>query len=1123
MLPYPGLEALLAALGEAGLRVGVTERLRLQQVFGLAPVLSPNPEQTPGRLKSVLRALLVKSAQDRADFDRIFDAWLRHTDSLLQPKDSLSDSARSTSTETPIAQPWHRRLRTLLRTPAYLIGAGILLLALLIGFMVNFSQPEPPPPVEPLETIVEDPDPDPEIATPKDPRQRKFTSWVPQLTVIPAKPQWTGWPLLGCGLLALLSALGLWLSLGRKSWLPQAAPLPARKGPPRIFLSSAAGTVSALLDSRQQETLVWGIGRFVAEESTRQLDLPATVRATARSAGFAQLIFRQARYHREVWLWLDDAVVDPTLPLIAYEVEAALTAHGLRMERALFRGIPDQLQTESGGHFAPREVDERRDLALVAILTDGRLLTRQYEADNRRVRIDALLRGLSHWPHIAFVNFSANHDPLARILRPHDLVCIRPEALAAFLGGEQTALSAQPAPASRDPTWAAACALSPASVAEQTALNLREKLGLRSSPWSLSRLRSEAPGPPGRLLWPPARRIALLRWLSLAEGDLRQGLARESLLAKALRFWVHSYQQELIQRDKNDAENPWRDTPAQLHLSMELQLLRLWTDPESAIPPLYRLHQGSLQQPVRAQLQQLAAFDLAGEDHIPLPWSWRERSPEEQAMLAAMGFGATSKEIRLRRPGRLWIGLSGSAGLALGALALAALSPWKSPQGPPVFEQLDQPPALSDSWFNEQGANGWTGYVTTPQWLKSVATADAATIQVRWQREAHDCVQRIDDQAEIWRCGTSLPAQRVSPEIHRSLAVLVADATASAVTDLASDLLSGGSADLVLIAPHWPERWESVLSDPQRLQPNQQLLVIEAGKRATSELQQFALPTGGSFAWLRAPDWQTLRNDLTTFVDIRPLTSVWTNSELVAGRLQNQRLGGIGGCRPSEEEDTQGMRFVRLCPGTFSMGSDAKDRLARSSENPAHQVTLNGFAIGKYEVTNAQYRRLQPDHHPKAVDELPVVNVSWDDAKAFCAANGHRLPTEAEWEYAARAGTQTTWSHGDDESELEKYEWYVKNSGGKVHPVGTLEANPWGLHDMHGNVWEWVADWYGGYSAEPQQNPQGPGEGKSRVLRGGAFSDEPRDLRSADRDWLGPGFSSWFIGFRCVRGPRRQP
>ena len=359
---------------------------------------------------------------------------------------------------------------------------------------------------------------------------------------------------------------------------------------------------------------------------------------------------------------------------------------------------------------------------------------------------------------------------------------------------------------------------------------------------------------------------------------------------------------------------------------MELELLRLWTEPENAISTLYKLHQGSLKAPVRAQLEQLAAFDLVGEDHVPLPWSWRERSPEAQAMLAAMGFGATSREIRLRRPGRFWIGLSGSAGLALGALALAALSPRQSPVGPPSFEQLDQPPVLTDSWVSKQGASGWTGFVATPKWLKRDAVADAATIQVRWQREEHDCVTRIDNQAEIWRCGATVPAQRVSPQIHRSLAVLVADASDPAVAALASDLLSGGSADLVFINPNWPRGWDNLLSDPERLQPKQQLLIIEAGQRAASEVQQLALPAGGSFAWLRVPDWRTLRNGLK-YVGIRPLTSVWTNIELMAGHLQNQRLGGIGGCRPSEEEDEHGMRFIRLCPGTFTMGSDAKDRL----------------------------------------------------------------------------------------------------------------------------------------------------------------------------------------------------
>jgi hypothetical protein len=165
-----------------------------------------------------------------------------------------------------------------------------------------------------------------------------------------------------------------------------------------------------LLDARQQEALVWGIGRFIADEPTRRLDMAATVKATAAGGGIPALRFERAVYQREVWLWVDETADDPALARLADEVETALMAHGLPVERAAFRGIPDRLVTAAGAVFAPREIDERRDVALVAVLTDGRVLCRQYEAGDRRVRIDALLRNLSHWPRLAFVDFSV---PLA--------------------------------------------------------------------------------------------------------------------------------------------------------------------------------------------------------------------------------------------------------------------------------------------------------------------------------------------------------------------------------------------------------------------------------------------------------------------------------------------------------------------------------------------------------------------------------------------------------------------------------------------------------------------------------------------------------------------------------------
>ncbi len=226
------------------------------------------------------------------------------------------------------------------------------------------------------------------------------------------------------------------------------------------------------------------------------------------------------------------------------------------------------------------------------------------------------------------------------------------------------------------------------------------------------------------------------------------------------------------------------------------------------------------------------------------------------------------------------------------------------------------------------------------------------------------------------------------------------------------------------------------------------------------------------------------------------------------------------------------MVMIQLRGDTFTMGSAADDPLAYSDEKPAHRVIVGDFAIGKTEVTNRQYRQGVPKHPHD--DDLPVANVSWREAKAFCegAGDGYGLPTEAEWEYAARAGTQTPWSFGGDAGQLGEYAWYSSNSGSRAHEVGDKEANSWGLHDMHGNVWEWVLDCSASYAAS-DESVADPGlvvgschqddtTGAFRVLRGGAFWDVPRFVRSAFRNGNWPEFRLRFIGFRCVSRPRRQ-
>ena len=154
--------------------------------------------------------------------------------------------------------------------------------------------------------------------------------------------------------------------------------------------------------------------------------------------------------------------------------------------------------------------------------------------------------------------------------------------------------------------------------------------------------------------------------------------------------------------------------------------------------------------------------------------------------------------------------------------------------------------------------------------------------------------------------------------------------------------------------------------------------------------------------------------------------------------------------------------------------------------------------------------------------------MSWNDAKEFVRRlnqkeghNRYRLPTEAEWEYAARAGSTTAYSFGDDAGELGAYAWYDGNSGNKTHPVGQKRANPWGLHDMHGNVWEWVQDWYGKdyYRSSSDTDPRGPSSGESRVLRGGSWNFDAGLCRSAFRDSFRPDGRHESNGFRLALSP----
>ncbi|MBF0115157.1 MAG: formylglycine-generating enzyme family protein [Magnetococcales bacterium] len=243
-----------------------------------------------------------------------------------------------------------------------------------------------------------------------------------------------------------------------------------------------------------------------------------------------------------------------------------------------------------------------------------------------------------------------------------------------------------------------------------------------------------------------------------------------------------------------------------------------------------------------------------------------------------------------------------------------------------------------------------------------------------------------------------------------------------------------------------------------------------------------------------------------------------------------KQANGAGTTDIPSIRDANGMEFILIPAGRFLMGTPfAAD--VNGDEMPQHEVTISRpFYLGRYEVTQAEWEAVMRDN-PSAFKGMdrPVDSVSWEEVQAFidklnerAGAVVYRLPSEAEWEYAARAGSTTGRYWGDDGAEMERHAWYADNSGKRSHPVGQLRPNAWGLYDMLGNVWEWCQDWYSpkSYAAEERIDPQGPSEGGGRVLRGGGWNGYASHIRSAYRFELNPAHRRRNLGVRLVMEKR---
>jgi formylglycine-generating enzyme required for sulfatase activity len=313
------------------------------------------------------------------------------------------------------------------------------------------------------------------------------------------------------------------------------------------------------------------------------------------------------------------------------------------------------------------------------------------------------------------------------------------------------------------------------------------------------------------------------------------------------------------------------------------------------------------------------------------------------------------------------------------------------------------------------------------------------------------------------------------------------------------------------------------------------VIVATTGASSSPGAKTVAVTTAGGTAsasnaftyTVVAPSWATL-------IEALPDPAIVTSATLRAAITATGYPWRV-------RDNATNIEMVLIPPGSFDMGCSASNQFGcQSDENPVHTVTLtNAFYLGRYEVTQAQwtarmgsnpswFRSASAQVPAAQVPNRPVEQVSWNTIQGFLTATGMRLPTEAEWEYACRAGTTTAF-HGwpaqttgtNDDTLVGNIAWFFLNSNSQTHPVGGKARNGFGLHDMAGNVWEWVNDWYGSsyYVSSPSTNPTGPSSGSARVVRGGSWDFDSDLLRSSNRDFYAPGLTDVSIGFRVARAP----
>lgn len=675
------IDLLLAKLRAAGLRVGVAEEVRVYFLLSSQPDIGED-------LPHTLTAVLAKSERERATVREVCERWA--TEAAPRIPDPATTPLGDRHIPQSAGNPPSRRPTRWRKTLRWMV-VGLVMSAGMAGITYAgwryFKRPK-------IQT--EKPKPTAEDKKPTETTGPKlYLTYRPVFEMLPLPRPLSGWLWLLLLPGGVAAALALYRLRRNDLTLPEVLKAPLAKGPPRIFPSapdSQSGVVPRLLDRQQAEAVVWGIGRFVSEDRTKTLDVPDSVRATVRAGGLPQLRFHPARHTREVWFWLDDSLADDSpLRRLATELSTALRRGGLHVEVALFSGLPDHLERQGPGEgsvFCPAEVEDRRAAALVCILTDGRLLGHRMEHADSHLPTAALLRSLSHWPHLAFVD--GGTGALALLLAPFDLLLLAPQDLPTFLSGQSLAAGREVVPVPNGAVdgdlraWAAVLALAPFPVDDELAHTARTQLRLNVSAWRIEEVRKLAQPHGVRFAFSPPLRSSLLQWLLQAEG-----IGKGSLYARALGLWRGVLSATENEREKSHATQPWHDTPAQRRLQLDRALIDLWDDPQQAAIELHRLSGAGLAEEIRRLLSEYGPRGAA-PPLIALPWRWQGLDAQARLLLSRLGLGGlTADHVGLRRPARYPLAVA-----ALGTATLAAGFHAAKParvSAPPFVTQQNEP------------------------------------------------------------------------------------------------------------------------------------------------------------------------------------------------------------------------------------------------------------------------------------------------------------------------------------------------------------------------------------------------------------------------------------------------